>query len=275
MRTFSRNVVTLMLISLQAVAPFYLSMSTIEAPTISDLRKLTTKAALLAVCGPSIGGEYQDVDILKSAPTVCKFVIANPKAMYENPSIAKSVGLDFAAMDPATPLSSLAAKLPVIYIADNHPEYGTLGFMLNKLSDNTMNDLKSEYKAFRSRPVYLGGVQKRGNSFTMLHSKAGFPDNRPFKGLPGDPKSFRLFFSPDVAMANELCMTKDAQTSDFKFFQWSTIWLPKQLDIEYEQKVWLTLQAPMQAIFDDDWPSKPLWRRLVSSLPPARLRGGA
>lgn len=38
---------------------------------------------------------------------------------------------------------------------------------------------------------------------------------RAFKGVPGNSK-FKLFFSPDVAMANELCLTADADPSDFK-----------------------------------------------------------
>jgi putative AlgH/UPF0301 family transcriptional regulator len=66
----------------------------------------------------------------------------------------------------------------VIYIADVHPEYGTLGFMLNRKSEVTMNDLYPELRSLRKRPVYLGGVQNRGSSFTMVHKRAGFPDNR-------------------------------------------------------------------------------------------------
>ena len=73
-------------------------------------------------------------------------------------------------------------------------------------------------------------------------------------------------------MANELCMTKDAESQDFKFFQWATVWLPKQIELEYEQKCWLTLKAPVNAIFDDDIPTQPLWRRLVSSLPAGLLQ---
>ena len=262
------------LLLLLDIARLAVALSVQSAPVIDDLRRLSTKQALAAVCGQAsemAGHTYTNVDVVKSSPTVCKFVIGNPKALYENPLIAKSVGLDFAALDPAMPLSSLAAMLPVLYIADNHPEYGTLGFMLNKPTGQSLNDIKPEYKALRSRPVYLGGVQNRGNSFTMMHSKAGFPENRPFKGLPGDPLSMRLFFSPDVAMANELCLTNDAAASDFKFFTWATVWLPKQLDLEYEKKAWLTLQAPMQAVFDDDSKAFPLWRRLAASLPPSRL----
>jgi putative AlgH/UPF0301 family transcriptional regulator len=267
-------------------------------PTIGDLGRMTTKAALLAVSGPAPSPDvknyaFKGVDIVKSAPTVCRFVLGNPKALYENPLIAKSVGLDFSTLDMATPLSTLAPLLPVLYVADWHSEYGTLGFLLNKPTGQTLGEVKPEYKAFRQRPVYLGGVNNRGNSFTMMHAKAGFPDNRPFRALPPDNSasasstaasttvpsySFKLFFSPDVAMANELCLTNDASPSDFKFFQWAHVWLPNQLELEYTRKAWLTVAAPQEVIFVDDGgnspaagATKPLWQRLVHSLPPTRL----
>ncbi len=250
-----------------------------ESYTVKDLKKLSTKAALSAVCGDRslLKNEYRYdddvVNVVKGAPTVNRFVVANPKAMLENPLIAKAAGLDFDAIDPLLPLSKLAEELPVIYIADVHSEYGTMGFMLNKRADMSMNDIHPEFRSFRSRAVYLGGAQSRGNSFTMLHKRQGFPDNRALKVLPDEEDAqFRLYFSPDMAMANELCMTKDAEPQDFKFFQWATVWLPKQIELEYEQKCWLTLKAPVNAIFDDDIPTQPLWRRLVGSLPAGLLQ---
>ena len=249
-----------------------------ESYTVKDLKTLSTKAALSAVCGDRnlLKGEYRydddQVSVVKGAPTVNRFVVANPKAMLENPLISKSMGLDFDTIDPKLPLSKLATELPVIYIADVHPEYGTMGFMLNKRSDVSMNDIHPEFRSFRSRAVYLGGTQNRGNSFTMLHKRQGFPDNRALKVLPDNDAQFRLYFSPDVAMANELCMTGDADHLDFKFFQWATIWLPKQIEMEYEQRCWLTLKAPVGAIFDDDIHTQPLWRRLIGSLPAELLQ---
>jgi hypothetical protein len=130
----------------------------------------------------------------------------------------------------------------------------------------------------------------------MLHRRQGFPDNRAFKVLPNDHSSssssssgggggkdgnhkdigdcdYRLYFSPDLAMANELCSTGDAEPAEFKFFQWATVWLPKQIELEYDKRAWITLRAPVSAIFDDDdATSPPLWRRLVGSLPPGLLQ---
>ena len=103
-----------------------------------------------------------------------------------------------------------------------------------------------------------------------MHRKSGFPENRKWKGVPGD-KEFKLFFSPDIAMANELCMTNDAKATEFKFFQWATIWSPNQLELEYKSKLWLTVQAPVGVIFDDDDMRCPLWRRIVNSFPADRL----
>ena len=52
------------------------------------------------------------------------------------------------------------------------------------------------------------------------------------------------------------------------------VWLPNQLQIEYDQKLWLSVTAPVTAIFDDkNNDIYPLWGRLVASFPPDRLKG--
>ena len=245
--------------------------------TVADLRDMSVKDTLKEIAGPLYTLPSTEIvpnsDVVKAAPSVCKYIIANPKAFLENEEIAKYHGLELAAFSPSTPLVDLAKHLPVLYIADVHSEYGTLGFLLNRPTGFRLGDeqFNPEFKAFRNRRVYLGGVQNRGSSFTMVHQKTGFPDNRKWKGIPGD-NEFKLFFSPDIAMANELCMTNDANVEDFKFFQWATVWSPKQLELEYKQKLWLTIQAPVGLIFEDsEAMAIPLWRRIVASFPPERL----
>lgn len=164
-------------------------------------------------------------------------------------------------------MSYFATALPVIYVADVHPEYGTLGLQLNRLSNRTMSDLFPGLQSFRQRPLYMGGKKNCGAAFSMIHQKVGFPENRAWKGLAHN-EDFRIFFSPDVAMANELCSTNDATPSDFKFFQWATVWKPRQLELEWERKLWLSVQGPVDILFDDCCPAEfPLWRRIVASLP--------
>ncbi len=248
-----------------------------NAKTVADLEDMSVKEILKEIAGPLNALPVDEVipksDVVKAAPTVCKYIIANPKALLENNDIAKYHGVDLESFSPSTPLIDLAKYLPVLYIADVHSEYGTLGFLLNKPTEMTLGDdrFHPEFRAFRNRRVYLGGVQNRGSSFTMIHQKTGFPENRKWKGIPGD-NEFKLFFSPDIAMANELCMTNDANVEDFKFFHWATVWSPKQLELEYKQKLWLTIQGPVSLIFEDSETMEvPLWRRIVASFPPERL----
>jgi putative AlgH/UPF0301 family transcriptional regulator len=248
-----------------------------RSPTAQDVLSLPVKEAINAVCGDvtDLAPKYliPSTDIVKSAPTPCRYVVANPKAFLEQPHIARLYGFDIDEIGGLdTPAERLAAHLPVIYVADVHTEYGTLGLALNKRSGVTMNDLHPELRSLRRAQVYLGGCQNKGSSFTMVHKKVGFPDNRAWKGIPGNA-DFKLFFSPNIAMANELCLTKDAIPGDFKFFQWATVWLPNQLALEYQQKLWLTVQAPASVIFDDDSDIVPLWRRVVASLPAGLIRG--
>ena len=101
----------------------------------------------------------------------------------------------------------------------------------------------------------------------MLHRRQGFPDNRALRFLPQEFQH-RLFFSPDVAMANELVSTGDAAVREFRFFQWATIWRPNQLTYEWDQGIWHHLEAPADVLFEDTPSSyEPLWRRLLGLIP--------
>ena len=54
------------------------------------------------------------------------------------------------------------------------------------------------------------------------------------------------------------------------------MWLPNQLPLEYDQKLWLSVTAPVSLLFDDkDNDVYPLWGRVVSSFPADRLKSPA
>jgi hypothetical protein len=66
--------------------------------------------------------------------------------------------------------------------------------------------------------------------------------SRPFRGVPGKP-DFKLFFSPDVAMANELCSSKDALPSEFKYVTVVSLLSPSMLHTRASQVAWLTCRV--------------------------------
>ena len=240
-----------------------------------DVATLPVEECFRAVCGNRCDEalRYPGTDVIMKPPTVCKFVIGNPRAFMdpENEQAALAYGFDQRTISASDSAETLAAQLPVVYVADMHSEFGTLGLQLNRKSDVKMGDLRPELRTFRDRRVYDGGATGKGSDFLMVRQKVGFPENRAWKGIPGE-EGLKLFFSPDVAMANELCLTRDATPQEFKFFRWTTIWLPNQLELEYSRKFWITVKAPVSLIFDEDLPQRvPLWRRVVSSLPHGRI----
>lgn len=173
---------------------------------IADLSGLSVREALASVCGKDKdvresyrerGLLFNNVDIFKGSPTVGKFIIANPKGFFGKPIVAKSHGFDVGSLSSSASLESLDYQLPIVYIADIHPEYGTLGYMLHRESANTsMASLYPSLKSFRTRPIYLGGVRTMGSAFTMLHRKVGFPENR-----------FQTMYSIEDHMAIKLFLT--------------------------------------------------------------------
>ena len=92
-------------------------------PSVSHLSEMSVKDALKACCGAITVNERDllpNCDIVKAAPTICKFVIANPKAFLVNRDIAKFHGFDIDSFNSSTPLSHLAKYLPVLYIAGRY-----------------------------------------------------------------------------------------------------------------------------------------------------------
>jgi hypothetical protein len=200
---------------------------TLRMSSIGDLYSMSAKEAIAAVCGPPVDKKMQftHTDIVKQNPMICKFVVANPKAFLDpaNRALAEARGFNTASVDPSFPATDLARLLPVCYLVDVHQEYGMLGLRLNApRQDLNMGDLHPELKSFRDRPVYSGGLDNSGSSFLMVHRKQGFPDNRVWAGVPDKPE-FKFFFSPDLAMANELCLTNDARYVKHILFSLPTV----------------------------------------------------
>jgi hypothetical protein len=191
-------------------------------PMVKEVIKknMTATDVIRAICGKrrpdpswSIPGISADPPSLK--PLVTRFLIPNPHKFLCQPELAKLYGLDLYRLPRNITMRQLGYFLPIVYIADEQRDFGSLGLILNRKSPNSMMSLYPTLKRLRERPIYEGGAMKCGNVFTMVHRIAGFPANRPWKGLPDNP-DFKLFYSPDIAMANELCLTDDARPSDFK-----------------------------------------------------------
>lgn len=253
------------------------------------LADLSPQHVLGAVCGKGISEQrmlFDEVELDPDGPMTSSFLIANPLGFLSRPELAKEYGCDLEKLTDPTDCSALAPLLPVIYVASDHRQYGTLGLQLNRLLPATLGKWFPSLRHIREEKVYEGGAMGKGLSFLMVHQITGIPGSRypspscpsPVPLLmpslrtwqvPSDREDMELFFSDDLAMANEFCSTGDAQPKDFKFFHWSTTWPPEQLANELEQGMWMLVSAPAEVIFADGAvPGAPLWSRIISSLSP-------
>lgn len=214
------------------------SISAVSLSSLSSAECIQHLVKTISIPSESLFHKTQ----IAASPIIHHYLLANPSYFLANPAFASTYDIhDITSLEE----THLVTKLPAIYLAETHPEYGTLGYQLNSKSDKFMGDIFPALRTLRARPIYKGGSQQKGSSFSMLHRKAGFPENRPFKVLPGK-QEFQLYFSPNVAMANELISTKDAVVQDFKFFEWATNWLPGQVESEYANFAWVAVSGPIE-----------------------------
>ena len=75
---------------------------------------------------PSSSSFFPDTTIIPS-PTLHCYLLANPSSFLANPSHAQSFGVDVSSIKSA---KELTEKLPVIYLAEFHPEYGSPSLLI-------------------------------------------------------------------------------------------------------------------------------------------------
>jgi len=92
------------------------SGSKLNAATIGDLYDMNVKEAIIAVCGDILNKEYQytNTDILKSSPSICKYIIGNPKAFLspDNTQISSKYGVIVDKLDMKADATTLSNILP-------------------------------------------------------------------------------------------------------------------------------------------------------------------
>lgn len=116
----------------------------------------------------------------------------------------------------------------VILLADHNIE-GTVGFIMNKPSKYTINDLVPDIKAFFT--VYNGGPVEQNNLY-YIHNRPNLISN-------SIEISNGVYWGGDFDMAKTLINNNQIDKNNIKFFLGYTGWDSNQLDSEMKAKSWI------------------------------------
>ena len=136
-----------------------------------------------------------------------------------------------------------------------HNEEGSFGFVLNKVSAVSLEDIVEGITGF-DREVYIGGPVQQ-DSLHFLHRSADL--------IGGTEIVDGLFWGGNFEHLMSLIETGDVTPSDFKFFIGYSGWESGQLERELEVDSWIvTREVTPDLVFDEK--EDVMWRSVLNRL---------
>jgi putative transcriptional regulator len=127
----------------------------------------------------------------------------------------------------------------VVFLTE-HQEEGSVGFVLNRQYENTLEELIPEIEGHKL-PVYYGGPVQL-NTIHFLHS---YPNK-----IEGGIEVMKgIFWGGDFDSVVEIINSGKADSSKIRFFIGYSGWGTGQLQSEMEEKTWLTVKATKDIVF--------------------------
>ncbi|HMU58054.1 MAG TPA: YqgE/AlgH family protein [Chitinophagaceae bacterium] len=127
----------------------------------------------------------------------------------------------------------------VVFLCE-HKEEGSFGFVLNRMFENTLDELVPELEGYKI-PVYYGGPVQL-NSVHFLHQ---YPEL-----IPGGQEVLKgIFWGGDFDLVIELIKEGSIDLKKIRFYIGYSGWGEGQLSGEIKEKTWLTVKATKRLIF--------------------------
>jgi len=136
-----------------------------------------------------------------------------------------------------------------------HDQEGTVGFVLNKPFDETLDSLMRNFEGFPV-PVFYGGPVQI-NTIHFLHQ---YP-----KLIPGGQQILKdIYWGGDFEIASQLIKNNEIDLAKIRFFIGYSGWSKGQLKEELKEKTWITASATSNLIFHSS-PDK-IWKDSLRQL---------
>jgi putative transcriptional regulator len=142
----------------------------------------------------------------------------------------------------------------VVFLTE-HRDDGTIGFVLNRQYENTLDELIPEIEGHKI-PVYYGGPVQM-NTIHFLH--------RYNDVVPGGVEVMKgVYWGGDFDAVIDLINSGKAETEKIRFYIGYSGWSPGQLDTEMNEKTWLTVEAARSLIFHPN--AEDIWKDSLKHL---------
>lgn len=145
-------------------------------------------------------------------------------------------------------------KRSVILIAE-HNKKGTIGFILNKPLDLSLNEALTDFPKYKEQLFYGGPVGR--DQLYFVHTLGNI-----IKGSMEITEG--LYWGGDFDQVKDMIENNQIKSTELRFFAGYSGWEPKQLDKELKENTWVVTNLETKSIFADD--TTKLWKTALSSL---------
>jgi len=145
--------------------------------------------------------------------------------------------------------------LRTVVLLCEHNAEGSFGFVINRLYENTLDELVPELEGYKL-PVYYGGPVQ----LYTIHLLHQLPDK-----VPGGQEVLKgIYWGGDFEFVVEMIKNGDPDLDKIRFFLGYSGWSEGQLLEEMNEKTWLTVKGNRQLIFHPD--HQEIWKDALKQL---------
>ena len=142
-----------------------------------------------------------------------------------------------------------------VVLLSEHDKKGTLGFILNKPTDVTVNQAVDNFPEFEA-PLYFGGPVETDTLF-YIHTLG--------ETLMGAIEVTKgIWFGGDFETLKKMIEENNVTTDQIRFYAGYSGWEPDQLENEMREKAWLVTDAPSDFNFLGE--PEVLWGKVLKSM---------
>ena len=142
----------------------------------------------------------------------------------------------------------------VVFLCEHHTE-GSVGFVLNRKFENTLDELMEDLEGYKL-PVYYGGPVQ----VDTIHFLHQCPDEIPGSFQVTD----EIYWGGEMDNVITLIKQGKIDTNKIRFYIGYSGWSDGQLNEELNEKTWLTVAATHKLVFHKD--DNEIWKESLKHL---------